>query len=138
MNAMMNSARSDTVTRGIRVLTHAHYLDEHSVPDQERYVFTYKITIRNESEGRARLLARRWDITNADGDRETVRGPGVVGEFPDLDPGEEFTYRSFSQLSTSWGTMEGSYTFEGESGDTFDVEIGRFHLIPTEVLHEIG
>jgi ApaG protein len=131
----MNSAKSDEVTEGVRVVTHAQFLEEHSAPETNRYVFTYKILMRNESDRRVRLLARHWIIRDANGDEEEVRGPGVVGEFPDLLPGEEFTYRSFSQLPTSWGTMEGTYAFETEQGDPLTVRIGRFHLIPTEVLN---
>jgi ApaG protein len=67
-------------------------------------------------------------IINGNGDREDVQGPGVVGKFPSLAPGEYFEYMSFCPLDTEWGTMEGTYRMQREDGTQFDAVIGRFFL----------
>lgn len=91
-------------------------------------MFAYRITIKNEGVQRVRLISRHWVIINGDGDREDVEGPGVVGKFPTLAPGEEFQYTSFCPLDTEWGTMEGTYRMQREDGSLFDAVIGRFFL----------
>ncbi|MEM7200587.1 MAG: Co2+/Mg2+ efflux protein ApaG [Planctomycetota bacterium] len=122
---------SDTVTEGIRVQAAAQYLPDESDPQADRFVYVYRIVIRNEGNRRAKLLTRHWIIRDADGHREDVKGPGVVGQFPDLAPGETFHYVSGCPLRTRWGTMEGTYTMERDDGDRFPAEIGRFFLAPT-------
>ena len=128
---MTHSLISDTVTEGIRVRAIATYVPEQSNPGEGRYFFGYRITISNEGAHRAKLLARHWIISNADGHSEQVRGPGVVGKYPDLAPGESFEYTSFCPLDTEWGTMEGKYQMQREDGEFFDVAIGRFFLTNT-------
>lgn len=128
---MTTSPHSDVVTAGIRIQAAAQYLPQESEPDAGRYVFAYKITIGNEGQRNARLLARHWIILDSEGRREDVRGPGVVGEYPSLAPGESYSYVSYCPLRTSWGTMEGSYTFERDDGSRFQVRIGRFFLVPS-------
>jgi ApaG protein len=86
--------------------------------------------ISNQGERRAKLKSRHWVILDADNNRQEVRGPGVVGKFPDLAPGESFEYCSGCPLATKWGTMEGSYVFQREDGSEFEVSIGRFFLAP--------
>lgn len=121
---------SDTSTEGIRVVAEAFYRSQESAPAQRHFVYEYKIRIHNEGPERARLRSRHWVILDADNNRRDVRGPGVVGEHPDLGPGEEFTYTSSCPLQTRWGTMEGSYTFERADGRVFEARIGRFFLVP--------
>jgi len=87
--------------------------------------------IFNEGEGRAQLKTRHWIIVDAQGVRRDVEGPGVVGEYPDLAPGESYEYLSSCPLPTPWGTMQGSYLFERPDGAEFSVEIGRFFLVPS-------
>jgi ApaG protein len=128
---MAKSPHSDLVTDGIRVHAAAQFLPQESDPGAARYVFAYKITLSNEGETRARLLARHWIILDSEGRREDVRGPGVIGEYPSLAPGESYSYISYCPLKTSWGTMEGSYTFERDDGSRFQVRIGRFFLAPS-------
>ena len=89
-----NSPESDEITEGIRVQAAAQYLEDESDPTQGRYVYIYRIIITNEGAERAKLLTRHWIILDADGNRHDVRGPGVVGEFPDLAAGESFQYFS--------------------------------------------
>lgn len=122
---------SDTATHGIRVQAAAQFLPDESDPDEKRFLYVYRIRIQNEGTSRAKLRSRHWIILDADNQREDVRGPGVVGKTPDLAPGESFEYMSSCPLRTAWGTMEGAYTFARPDGETFEVEIGRFFLVPT-------
>ena len=119
---------SDEVTEGIRVGASAFYLPQESDPDQDRFAFGYTIVIANEGDEPAQLLRRHWTIIDANGHREDVRGPGVVGETPRLEPGQAFKYQSFCPIGTPWGTMEGSYTMQRDDGRTFEAKVGRFYL----------
>ena len=128
---MADSPHSDTCTEGIRVQAAAQYLPRESDPDQAHYVYVYRIVISNEGTKRAKLLTRHWVILDSHGDREDVKGAGVIGQCPDLEPGESFAYVSGCPLPTEWGTMEGTYTMEREDGDRFLAEVGRFFLVPS-------
>ncbi|MFK7742903.1 MAG: Co2+/Mg2+ efflux protein ApaG [Planctomycetota bacterium] len=137
---MSNSPHSDTTTAGLRIQAAAEYLPQEILPQefhepgqdaQQSFVFRYKISMSNVGEQSAKLLSRHWVIVDADGRREEVRGRGVVGESPLLAVGDSYSYVSYCPLATSWGTMEGSYTFERDDGSRFDVAIGRFFLVPT-------
>ena len=125
---------SDTLTQGIRVQATSFYIPMRSRPDQDHYVFGYKIRIANEGETPAQLSSRHWVITDAAGHVEEVRGPGVVGETPRLAPGEAHEYASFCPLPTTSGVMRGAYTMVREDGTSFDVEVGDFRL---ELPHEL-
>ena len=123
---------SDCTTLGIRVQVRSAYVPERSVPAQGRYFFAYKVRISNVGTETAQLVSRRWVISDAEGDVETVEGPGVVGEQPTLSPGESFEYTSFCPLSTPFGSMHGAYRMVRPTGEEFDVEIAPFHLaMPT-------
>lgn len=98
-----------------------------------RFIWSYRITISNLGDRRARLLRRRWLIVDGDGNRHEVEGDGVVGHQPDLGPNHRFEYSSFCPLEYPWGTMEGDYTFEDETGESFRVEVGRFFLVSPHV-----
>ena len=111
------------------------FLDEQSDPDSERYVFAYTIRIRNLGRLPAQLLDRHWVITDGNGKVEEVRGEGVVGEQPRLEPGEAFTYTSGAVLQTAVGTMEGSYHMSGDDGTEFDAPIPPFTLAVPRTLH---
>ena len=119
---------SDTATRGIRVKVRSTYVPERSVPQQKHYFFSYHIRISNEGRETAQLLSRHWIITDADGDVQEVRGPGVVGETPVLAPGQAFEYTSFCPLPTPVGTMQGTYSMVTADGETFDAAIAPFTL----------
>ncbi len=115
----------------LRVDAEPFYLGEHSKPDQGEYVFGYRIEIANLGPESARLLWRRWTITDGDGTVREVQGSGVVGEQPTLASGERFEYRSFCPLPTSTGTMEGAFTFQGvlSAGEIlFEVRIAPFEM----------
>jgi ApaG protein len=112
----------------IRVEVSTSYLDEQSSPSEQRYVFSYTITIRNEGQRAAQLLTRHWIITDANGRVKEVRGEGVVGEQPHLEPGQGFRYSSGAVLETPVGTMEGSYQMVDAEGQHFDAPIAPFRL----------
>lgn len=122
---------SESITSGIRVHAAAQYMADESDPQSGRWLYAYRIRIVNQSQQRVHLRSRHWIILDADNKREEVRGAGVVGEQPELAPGESFEYVSNCPLRTRWGTMEGNYTFERDDGTTFPVEVGRFFLVPS-------
>ena len=126
---MAQNRRSSKVTNGIRVEVASRYLERESSPEDDHYFFAYDVRISNEGVRPAKLVSRYWLIIDAEGDRQEVEGPGVVGENPVLQPGQSFEYTSFCSLGTHWGTMEGSYRMEGEGADAFEAEIGRFLLV---------
>jgi ApaG protein len=111
------------------------FLDEQSDPDGDRYVFAYTIRIRNLGRRPAQLLDRHWVITDGNGKVEEVRGEGVVGEQPRLEPGEAFTYTSGAVLETAVGSMQGSYHMSGDDGTEFDAPIPPFTLAVPRTLH---
>jgi ApaG protein len=111
------------------------YLDDQSEPREQRYVFAYTITIRNEGEVPAKLLTRHWIITDANGRVQEVRGDGVVGEQPYLTPGQGFRYSSGAVLETPVGTMQGSYQMIADDGAQFDAPIAAFRLAMPGMLH---
>ncbi len=119
---------SDTTTYGIRVGASAYYLAEESHPEEHRFLFGYRIVIVNQGEETVTLRSRHWIIIDGEGTVEEVKGPGVVGQQPRLGPGEGFKYTSCCPLPTEWGTMEGEYEFERDSGERMAVKIGRFYL----------
>ncbi len=125
---MAQPALSDVTTEGVRVGATAFYLPQESDPSEERFVWGYRIVILNQGKQKVQLISRHWVIIDADGKREEVRGAGVVGETPILEPGQGFKYVSGCPLRTPWGTMEGSYQMRREDGTMFDAEIGRFYL----------
>jgi len=126
---MPTPTASEIVTRGIRVSVHPKYEPDHSEPSADRFIFSYNVTIRNEGEETITLKDRHWIIINSDGEREEVKGPGVVGFTPTLGPGEEFQYSSYCPLDTPFGTMEGHYGMVTAEGRPFEVAIGRFYLV---------
>ncbi len=104
------------------------YLPDQSAPRQGHYVFAYTITITNVGTIAAQLIARSWNVNDADGHTEKVRGLGVVGQQPFMQPGERFEYTSGTRLRTPTGTMHGSYFFVAEDGERFEVDIPMFVL----------
>jgi len=119
---------SDTTTRGIRIAVESFYVEERSEPRERYFFFAYRVKITNEGSETAQLLSREWIITDSDGNVERVEGPGVVGEKPVLTPGETFEYTSFCPLRTSMGSMEGGYTMQTASGESFVARIDPFTL----------
>lgn len=126
---------SDELTEGVRVTVRAFYVPERSSPDQDHYFFAYTVRIANEGDEPAQLLSRHWVITDATGRVEHVKGPGVVGETPRLEPGEAFEYTSYCPLPTASGAMRGSYQMRRDDGRGFDARIGVFSLMATHMLN---
>jgi ApaG protein len=119
----------------IDIQVETDYIENQSVPEQHRYVFSYTITIRNEGPEAAKLLNRHWIITNANGKVHEVKGEGVVGEQPHLQPGESFRYTSGTVLDTPVGSMQGSYDMVDNLGNHFDALIPAFSLAIPGSLH---
>jgi len=126
------SRGSSAVTHGVRVDVEPSFLEGHSNPYENQFIFQYQICITNESDETVTLRTRHWIIIDEHGDREDVEGEGVIGMQPTLKPGESFEYESYCPLETRWGTMEGVYHFESEGGEMFDVPIARFYLVAPE------
>lgn len=119
----------------IHVDVETQYIAEQSEPQEERYVFAYTVTISNVGTVAAQLLTRHWIITDGNGKVQEVKGDGVVGEQPNLEPGRGFRYTSGTVLDTPVGMMEGSYQMNAEDGTQFDAEIPRFQLQMPHSLH---
>lgn len=111
------------------------FLPEHSNPDEEQFVFAYTVTIRNTGEATAQLVSRHWIITDGNNRIEEVKGEGVVGEQPILQPGEAYEYTSGCPLPTPVGSMKGSYLFVAEDGTRFEAAIPEFVLSMPRTLH---
>lgn len=119
----------------IRVRVATEYVAAQSAPGEDRYVFAYTITIANEGREPARLLSRHWIITDANGDIQEVRGDGVVGEQPHLQPGESFRYTSGTVIRTPVGAMQGSYQMVDDLGQHFEAPIPPFSLAVPGLVH---
>ena len=130
-----SETNSEQITEGIRVSVRARYSAEHSDPIHNQWFFLYTILISNESEQSCQLISRHWIIRDATGRTEEVRGPGVVGEQPQLNPGESFEYTSGCPLPTPYGSMEGIYEMQGPDGGAFDARIARFELREASAIH---
>ena len=115
-------------TRSITVTVEPAFLEEQSDPDEHRFVWAYAVRIENGGDTTVQLRSRHWRITDAFGKVQEVRGPGVVGVEPVLNPGESFEYTSGTPLQTSSGIMAGSYRMETPTGDAFDIAIPAFSL----------
>ncbi|HET7711416.1 MAG TPA: Co2+/Mg2+ efflux protein ApaG [Thermoanaerobaculia bacterium] len=126
---------SDATTSGIRVQVESFYIDDQSDPDSGQFFFAYEVRISNVGHERAQLISREWIITDSDGNVHRVEGPGVVGEQPELGPGESFTYTSFCPLRTPVGVMEGTYIMVRDSGESFRARIAPFTLAVPGVLN---
>ena len=122
-------------TNDIRVDVETAFVPDQSDPGQNRFVFSYTITIRNQGGMPAKLLNRHWVITDANGKVQEVRGEGVVGEQPHIKPGEGFRYSSGAVLETPVGSMQGAYQMMNDRGEKFDAPIAPFRLAVPGLLH---
>ena len=119
----------------IRVEVETTYIQDQSAPDDNRYVFAYTITITNQGSIAAQLLNRHWIITDANNKVQEVRGEGVIGEQPYLQPGDSFRYTSAAMIETPVGCMQGEYQMIADDGFEFDAEIPAFNLATPNTLH---
>ncbi|WP_095082921.1 Co2+/Mg2+ efflux protein ApaG [Pseudomonas sp. Irchel s3h17] len=111
------------------------FLAEQSQPEHNRFAFAYTITVQNNGLLPARLLSRHWVITDGDGHVEEVRGAGVVGQQPLIEPGKNHTYSSGTVMTTRVGNMQGSYQMLADDGTHFDAIIAPFLLAVPGALH---
>ena len=119
----------------VDVTAESRFVRDQSAPDDNRYVFAYTVTIVNTGTVAAQLKSRHWIITDARGQVQEVRGDGVVGEQPRLNPGESFRYTSAAMLETPVGTMHGSYQMVADDGTRFDAPIPPFSLAMPNMVH---
>jgi len=118
----------EATTHGIRVTVKPQYLAERSSPEEGQWVWAYEVRLENQGQATVQLLTREWLIIDANGTREEVRGDGVVGDQPMLDPGDSYTYTSGCPLKTPSGFMSGHYGMVDGEGRGFDIEIPAFSL----------
>ena len=118
-----------------QVLVNPRYLADQSAPEQGLYFFSYTITIRNTGQVAAQVISRTWNVNDSLGHHEKIKGLGVVGQQPLLQPGETFEYTSGTRLRTPTGTMHGSFFCVAEDGEKFDVDVPMFVL---DALSESG
>src|SRR5580658_2546247 len=118
----------EQVTRGVRVKVTPAFLDDQSDPDSGRFLWSYKVRIENSGSESVQLMSRYWHITDADGRIQEVRGAGVVGAQPVIEPGQVFEYTSGCPLPTASGAMTGRYQMRAASGEAFEAEIPAFLL----------
>lgn len=126
---------SEAITRGVRVSVRARFDPLRSNPAAGQWFFLYTVTLANESDETVQLLTRHWIIQDARGRIDEVRGDGVVGETPVLDPGDRHEYTSGCPLPTDFGSMRGSYGMITAGGERFDAEIAEFVLALPQSVH---
>ncbi|MBV1951134.1 MAG: Co2+/Mg2+ efflux protein ApaG [Cycloclasticus sp.] len=126
---------TDTNAQSIQVSVNTAYIASSSEPEAARYVFAYSITIKNTGDNEAQLLSRHWLITDANGKKQEIRGEGVIGEQPHIQPGESYEYTSGAVIETSVGAMQGSYEMLTPDGGTFTADIPTFSLSIPRTLH---
>jgi ApaG protein len=114
------------------------YLPDQSSPEEDLYVFAYTITVTNTGDVTAQLISRTWNVNDANGHTEKVRGLGVVGQQPLLKPGQSFEYTSGTRLRTPTGTMHGSFFCVAEDGEKFDADVPMFVLDALSGDHGLG
>ena len=115
-------------TRNIRVAVQPAFLDDQSDPGEQRYLWSYTVTIENRGADTVQLLSRHWHITDGHGTVKEVHGPGVVGAQPVIAPGQKFQYTSGCPLPTASGYMSGKYEMRNSIGEKFEAEIPAFLL----------
>jgi ApaG protein len=119
----------------IQIEVRTHYLLEQSVPDEGRYAFAYTVEICNRSDETVKLLNRYWHITDDNEKVEEVRGAGVIGQQPEILPGQSFHYTSGAVIETQFGSMQGDYEMQNASGEKFTAQIPPFLLAPPLAVH---
>jgi ApaG protein len=119
----------------IDVTVISRFLPEQSQPEQERFAFAYTVTLSNAGEQPAKLISRHWVITDGNGNVQEVRGSGVIGQQPRLEPGQSHTYSSGTMMTTRVGNMHGSYQMLADDGTRFDAPIAPFRLAVPGALH---
>lgn len=118
------------VTSGIKITVNTEYREDHSNPHNYLYLFSYHVTIENLNDFSVQLLRRHWKITDSNSDYREVKGDGVIGQQPVIEPGQSYEYESACNLNTDTGKMHGHYTFQKVlDGMLFEVEIPEFYMV---------
>ena len=125
-------------TKSINITVNPCYLDEQSEPDQHHYVWTYQVTINNLGKETVQLKNRYWKIIDSNGTKQEIKGEGVVGEQPILEPGAKYEYTSGTPLSTPSGFMEGHYEMETKNGNKFEATIPLFSLDSPNITNKVN
>ena len=128
-------AKTPTPEFQVSISVQTEFIEERSFVEDNKYFFSYTVTIKNQGAKSVQLISRHWIINNAHNDRVEVKGEGVVGEQPIIKPGEIFTYSSGTEIDTPTGTMSGSYQMVTEKGIEFDAEIPKKKLNMPRTLH---
>ncbi len=123
------------ITQGIEIAVVPAYMPAESSPETSQFIFSYEITITNKGETEVQLLSRHWIITDGSGEVHEVKGPGVVGEQPRLEPGQSHKYSSYCPLPTPTGNMRGTFQMKNNLGAKFDVKIPLFFLRDIRAMH---
>ena len=123
------------MTNHIEIDVETTYLSSESNPEENKYYFLYTVLIKNNGNKRTKLLSRHWVIKDDNGKVQDVQGEGVIGEQPEIKPGEEFQYTSGTMIETSFGTMKGSYHMIDDEDNYFDAVIPEFILSIPRVIH---
>jgi len=124
----LNMPRYEEITRNIKIVVEPAFLEDQSEPEENRFLWAYRVTIENKSDLTVQLLSRYWRITDDRGRTREVRGEGVIGEQPVIAPGSAFEYTSGAPLETPSGFMTGTYHMRAASGESFEVGIPMFAL----------
>ena len=119
----------------IEISVETTYLSSESIPEENKYYFLYTVSIKNNSKNGAKLLSWHWIIKDDNGKTQDVKGEGVIGEQPHIEPGEEFQYTSGTMIETSLGTMKGSYQMIDDDDNYFDALIPEFVLTVPRIIH---
>ena len=128
----------ERITRGVKIIVRPQYLDGQSKPEEGHFVWAYTITIENHGRETVTLRTRYWKITDANGQVQEVRGAGVVGEQPELKPGDTYSYTSGCPLKTSSGFMVGAYQMQKADGEFINVDVPAFSLDSPHEKHAIN
>jgi len=112
-----------------------NFIEKNSIVEFNKYVFSYEVEIKNGSPQAVQLMSRHWIIENSKAEIFEVKGDGVIGEQPTINPGEVYSYSSFTEISTPSGFMWGSYKMLTEGDISFDVDIPKFELTMPRTLH---
>lgn len=131
----VKSSNNEAVECGIDISISTRYLQKQSEPLKGNYAFSYTITIQNNRPNSVRLLNRHWIITDQNNRTKEVKGKGVVGQQPLIEPGESFQYSSGTVIRSEIGDMQGSYTMESNNGERFEAPIPLFILATPNMIH---
>ncbi|WP_085298885.1 Co2+/Mg2+ efflux protein ApaG [Cognaticolwellia mytili] len=123
------------ISHAIRVEVQSDYIAQQSIEAEQQFVFSYTITIVNQSEEAVQLLNRHWLITDANGESNTVSGEGVIGQQPHIKAGQSFTYTSGCLLKSPLGNMQGHYQMQRTNGELIQVNIPLFRLAKPNILN---